>query len=132
MNRLVLFISVVFLCVFSGCQWLPVFPSPQSKEQGKGKTERGLASYYADKYHGRPTASGEIYNRRAMTAAHRTLPFGTRVRVTNQRNRKSVVVRINDRGPFVQGRIIDLSRAAAESVSMIRDGVVEVTVEILR
>jgi rare lipoprotein A len=90
-----------------------------------------MASYYADRFHGRRTASGEAFDNRAMTAAHRTHRFGTRVRVTNQRNGLSVVVRINDRGPYGRGRVIDLSRAAAERIGMIRAGVVPVTVEVL-
>ena len=91
----------------------------------------GAASYYADKFHGRRTASGENYDKHQLTAAHRTLPFGTRVRVTNKGNGKSVIVRINDRGPFAGKRVIDLSRAAAQSLGMIRSGVAKVQVEIL-
>lgn len=97
----------------------------------KGKVEKGEASYYADKFHGHPTASGEKYNKKAFTAAHKTLPFGTKVRVTNLKNNKSVDVIINDRGPFKAGRIIDLSRAAAEKIGLINDGVAKVTVEVL-
>jgi len=97
-----------------------------------GGSETGLAVYYADSLHGRPTASGEPYDKQALTAAHRKLPLGTRVRVTALSNRKSVVVRINDRGPFGDSRrIIDLSRGAAERLDMIRAGVVEVRVEIV-
>ena len=84
--------------------------------------EQGQASFYADRYHGRRTASGERYDRGALTAAHRTLPFGTRVRVTHQGNGRETVVRINDRGPFVRGRVIDLSRRAAEELDMMRSG----------
>ena len=91
----------------------------------------GQASYYADRYHGRPTASGEIFDVNALTAAHRTLAFGTRVRVTNLQNSKSVTVRINDRGPFIAGRVIDLSPAAARRIDMIRAGVVPVKVEVM-
>jgi rare lipoprotein A len=83
---------------------------------------RGSASYYAAKFHGRRTASGEAFDNRAMTAAHRTLPFGTMVRVTNPSTGKSVVVRINDRGPFTRGRMIDVSRAAAEQLGLIAPG----------
>ena len=96
-----------------------------------GTPEAGKASYYADKYHGRPTASGEIFDKNAMTAAHRTLPFGTKVRVTNQKTQQSVVVTINDRGPFIRGRIIDLSEGAAKKIGMFRAGVADVVVEIL-
>ena len=83
---------------------------------------RGTASYYAAKFHGRRTASGEIFNNTAMTAAHRTLPFGTMVRVSNPSTGRSVVVRINDRGPFTKGRTIDVSRAAAEELGLIAPG----------
>jgi rare lipoprotein A len=93
--------------------------------------EDGIASYYASRYHGRPTASGETFNVDALTAAHRTLPFGTRVRVTNLNNGRSVIVRVNDRGPFVDGRVIDLSPAAARRIDMIQAGVVPVKVEVI-
>lgn len=83
---------------------------------------QGSASYYAAKFHGRRTASGEAFDNRAMTAAHRTLPFGTMVRVTNPATGASVVVRINDRGPFTRGRLIDVSRAAAERLGLIAPG----------
>lgn len=104
--------------------------SKPKASKGKSKVEKGEASYYADKFHGRPTASGEKYNKKSFTAAHRTLPFGTKVRVTNVKNGKSVDVTINDRGPFKAGRVIDLSRAAAEKIGLIQDGVAQVTVEV--
>ena len=91
----------------------------------------GMASYYADALHGRPTASGEPYDVGGLTAAHRTLPFGSRVRVTNRANGQSVTVRVNDRGPFVAGRVIDLSRAAARRLDMVRAGVVRVDLELV-
>jgi len=94
--------------------------------------QEGKASYYAHKFHGRTTASGEIYDENKMTAAHKTLPFGTMVRVTNLGNGKMVAVKINDRGPFVEGRIIDLSFRAAGDLDMIAAGVVKVHVEVLR
>lgn len=96
-----------------------------------GQKSEGMASYYADKFHGRTTASGDRYNKRSLTAAHRTFPFGTRVRVTNLRNNHSVRVVINDRGPFIDGRIIDLSHAAAKRLHMLDAGVVPVEIEIL-
>jgi rare lipoprotein A len=92
--------------------------------------EEGLASFYADSFHGSKTASGEIYNKRAMTAAHRTLAFDTRVEVTNLENGRSVRVRINDRGPHVEGRIIDLSAAAARKLRMTETGTARVRLEI--
>jgi len=91
--------------------------------------EEGVASWYGVPYNGRPTANGEIYNMYAMTAAHRTLPFGTRVRVHDLEDSRSVEVRINDRGPFVEGRIIDLSYAAAQALGM--PGTARVRLEIL-
>ena len=89
-------------------------------------SETGVASYYADKYHGRKTASGERFDMNALTAAHKTLPFGTKVKVTNLENGKSVIVRITDRGPFVKGRVIDLSLAAAKKIDMVKAGVAKV------
>lgn len=94
--------------------------------------QQGKASYYGTRHHGRKTASGEPFNKHALTAAHRTLPFGSRVRVTNLSNQKSVVVRINDRGPYAKGRIIDLSEQAARELNMIRAGVARVKVERLK
>lgn len=95
-------------------------------------TLKGWASWYGPGFHGNRTAAGERYNQNAMTAAHKTLPFGTQVRVTNKRNGRSVVVRINDRGPFIRGRIIDLSAAAARMLGMMDSGVAPVQVEVLR
>jgi len=91
----------------------------------------GMASYYAHKFHGRRTASGEVYDMHELTAAHRNLPFGTRVRVTNLRNHKSIVVTINDRGPFKKGRIIDVSYEAARQLGMIGPGTAKVKVDVL-
>ena len=92
---------------------------------------RGIASFYGAYFAGRKTASGERFNPARMTAAHRSLPFGTRVRVTNMRNGRSVVVRINDRGPFIRGRVIDLSKGAAGVIGMIGRGIAPVRVEVL-
>lgn len=96
-----------------------------------GAREYGLASWYGHPYHGRRTSNGEIYDMRLMTAAHLRLPFGTWLRVTNRRNKKWVDVRVNDRGPFVKNRIIDLSQAAAEEIEMIGAGVERVVVEVI-
>jgi rare lipoprotein A len=93
--------------------------------------ETGLASWYGHPYHGRPAANGEIYDMEGFTAAHRTLPFGTRVRVVNLTNDKTVEVRITDRGPFVENRIIDLSHAAAGAIGLIGPGVARVRIDIL-
>jgi rare lipoprotein A len=92
---------------------------------------KGVAAFYADKFNGRKTASGQRFCQTKMTAAHRTLPLGTEVRVTNLRNNKSVEVRINDRGPYYGGRIIDLSYAAAEKVGMIKNGLAQVRLEVI-
>ncbi len=96
-----------------------------------GAVETGYASWYGKPFHGRRTASGEIYDMYDLTAAHKTLPFGTRVRVTRRDTGASVVVRINDRGPFVRGRIIDLSYAAAKRIGLDRDGVAPVRLAVL-
>lgn len=101
----------------------------QSSGQQKHYVAEGGASYYAKKFNGRRTASGEKHQPQELTAAHRSLPFGTQVLVTNLRNNKQVIVRINDRGPFTKGRIIDLSQSAAGKIDMIRSGVVKVKVE---
>jgi rare lipoprotein A len=92
------------------------------------KTRKGLASYYSDYYEGRTTANGEIFKQNKVTAAHKSLPFGTRVKVINLTNNKSVVVRINDRGPYVRGRIIDLTKTAAKEIGMLGDGVAKVKI----
>lgn len=88
----------------------------------------GNASYYSDYYEGRTTANGETFRQSKVTAAHKTLPFGTKVEVTNLKNHKSIVVRINDRGPFVKGRIIDLTKSAAKEIGMLSDGVSKVKI----
>jgi rare lipoprotein A len=98
----------------------------------KSGVQRGMATFYGDEQQGGPTASGERFDKHKMTAAHRTLRLGTRVRVTNTRNGRSVEVRINDRGPYGRGRIIDLSEAAARRLDMIDAGVVPVVVEVLK
>ncbi|MEM6343322.1 MAG: septal ring lytic transglycosylase RlpA family protein [Bacteroidota bacterium] len=95
------------------------------------QTESGEASYYADSFQGKPTASGEPYDRNKLTAAHRTLPFGTRLKVTRTDNGKSVVVKVNDRGPHKAGRVVDLSYAAAAQVGLVRDGVAPVKIEVV-
>ena len=92
----------------------------------------GRASYYGDPYHGRKTANGETFDKNKMTAAHRSLPFNTWVRVLNRLNGKEVDVRINDRGPFVAGRTIDLSEGAARKIDMIRSGVVPIRLRIIK
>ena len=136
----VTFIVVIFgmMLAFGGCTSSPKYRNGSKKTavwkkdgQTVLETYTGQASYYGDKFQGRPTASGAIYSHDKMTAAHKTLPFGTIVRVTNIKNNRSVVVTINDRGPFVRGRDIDLSRAAAEKIGMLNDGVTKVIIEVL-
>ncbi len=94
-------------------------------------TQKGIASWYGDKEHGNKTASGEKFSRYAYTAAHKTIPFGTVVRVTNLENGKDVVVTINDRGPFIKGRIIDLSYSSALAIDLVRTGITKVKVEVI-
>jgi rare lipoprotein A len=90
------------------------------------------ASYYHDRFHGQETSNGEFYDKNDFTAAHKTLPFNTLLLVTNKQNNKSVVVRVNDRGPFIKSRVIDLSRAAAKKIGMVPFGVIPVKIEVLK
>ncbi len=111
---------------------MTIAPPAQGEEQSpvsEGLT--GYASWYGGKFHGRLTASGEVFDTNELTAAHRTLPFGSVVRVTNRDNEKQVIVRINDRGPFVEGRVIDLSRAAADILGITAVGIAPVSIEVL-
>lgn len=96
-----------------------------------GAYQVGLASWYGEQFAGRPTANGEIFDPEGLTAAHRTLPLGTRVRVTNLENRRQVVVRINDRGPYIRGRIIDLSRGSARRLGYLNQGLTKVRIDIV-
>lgn len=121
--RLLILLATVLL--LSAC-------ASQGQVDPDGYRAEGKASYYGARHHGNKTASGERFDQNALTAAHRNLPFGSLVRVTNLRNDKSVVVRINDRGPYSKGRIIDLSHRAAEQIDMLRAGVVPVRVEALK
>jgi rare lipoprotein A len=111
---------------------LPPGPSRHPVVVHPGDTEEGVASWYGHPYHGRAAADGEIYDMEKMTAAHRTLPFHTWVRVYDLDNNRSVEVRITDRGPFIAGRIIDLSHAAARQLEMIGPGVARVRIEVIR
>ncbi len=115
-------------CAVSACGGSAIPSAPHSASYA---VVDGIASYYADEYAGRPTASGELFDPSKMTAAHRTLPFGTVVRVTDPATGRSVVVRINDRGPFRPGRVIDLSRAAAAELGILRRGVAPVRLQVL-
>jgi rare lipoprotein A len=122
--------------VFSGCghkkKHVKAIPPPAPmKSVSPGYTETGRASWYGHPYHGRPAANGEIYDMETLVAAHRTLPFDTWVRVYDLDTNKTVEVRIIDRGPFVDGRIIDLSRAAANAIDMIGPGTANVRMEVI-
>ena len=118
-------ISLVLLAALFASLSLP------SLAAGPGKVQKGVASYYHDSLHGNKTASGQIYNKNKLSAAHKTLPLGSKVRVTDVRTGKSIVVKVNDRGPFVKGRIIDLSRRAASDLGIIKKGITPVKVEVL-
>ncbi|MGV2986183.1 septal ring lytic transglycosylase RlpA family protein [Vibrio sp. E150_011] len=123
--------TVLALILLGGCSSTTTNASPKTKEYANSHQLTGQASWYGSQFHGRLTASGEKYNMRAYTAAHKTLPFGTVVRVVNTSNNKSVDVKINDRGPYVKGRVIDLSQIAFEKVGSTTQGVVPVRIEIL-
>jgi rare lipoprotein A len=139
---LIVLVAVASGCAHRGSQGVTE-PSPttgsktqqpsgtKTDEARKGATEKGLASWYGEPYHGRRTASGEIYDMHELTAAHRTLPFGTMVKVTRRDTGADVRVRITDRGPFIEGRIIDLSFAAAKKIDLDIDGVAPVKVVVV-
>ncbi len=122
-----LYILAIVLA-FSSANCLP----PSSSGTSKRITEEGNASYYADSFEGRRTANGETYAAAERTAAHRTFPFGTLLRVVNLTNGLATDVRVNDRGPFKDSRVIDLSRKAAEDLDLIRAGVARVRIEVLQ
>lgn len=123
-------LSLFFL---SGCaSWSPPRTGIALYESKPVSVEYGKASFYGGRWIGRLTANGEHYRREDCTAAHKKLPFNTMVRVTNLRNGKSVIVRINNRGPYVKGRILDLSVVAARKIDMVDDGIVKVKAEILK
>ena len=122
--------SIVAILLSIGAA-LPISAVEAKDKHSHKQAVSGSASWYGPKFHGRKTANGERFNMNGLTAAHRSLPFGTKVRITNQKNGKSVVVRINDRGPYAGHRVIDLSRGAARAVDMIRTGVAPVKLEVL-
>lgn len=121
--------SKVWLIVVAGM--LLMSGLPEAKAQQQKYTKTGYASFYADKFEGKATASGEKYYHAKQTAAHKTLPFGTIVKVTNLSNNKTVAVRINDRGPNVPDRLIDLSRSAAKKLGMLKQGIARVRIEVI-
>lgn len=141
MAKIVLFIFPAVLLLMIQCVPSPVYHGKNVRTKSSSSRDHladvsgsvsGIASFYADKFHGRKTASGEIFDQNKFTAAHRTYPFGTIILVTSKENGKSVRVRINDRGPFVEGRIIDLSLAAAKAIDMVRSGTANVTLTVVR
>lgn len=114
----------------AGCL-LATTPFASAHDGGVTKVFEGTASWYGPGFHGRQTANGETYDMNDLTAAHPNLPFGTRVRVTNEATDESVVVRINDRGPYAKNRVIDLSKEAAADIGILDTGVGRVTIEVL-
>jgi rare lipoprotein A len=114
MKKLLILLPVLFWCSFSTT----------------AQVQTGKASFYSDKFEGQPTASGEKYKHNKLTAAHKTLPFGTKVKLTNLANNQTVEVVINDRGPYVDGRIVDVSKAAAEKLGFISQGLADVSLEV--
>ncbi len=139
-----LFFGILAAAILSSCASSPRFTKDRFVEpkvnssrpaaaasNGKAVTYEGIASYYAHDFHGKKTANGETYDMHGFTAAHRSFPFGTKVRVTNTENGKSCVVRVNDRGPFKLERIMDLSLGAAEALEMMKTGTASVKLEVL-
>jgi rare lipoprotein A len=122
-------VAVALVAAGGGCGFFRSSPKPLAPVPGASQI--GVASWYGPGFHGRRTANGEVYNQYALTAAHRTLPHGTWVEVTNLNNQETVRVRINDRGPYVDDRIIDLSYTAAQRIDMLRSGIAPVRVEVL-
>lgn len=120
-------VLLALLCSLAACSMLP----PGVDEKWIGFTESGQASFYADQHQNRKTASGEPYKHQSKTAAHKKLPFGSNVKVTNLKTGKSVVVKINDRGPFVKGRIIDLSKSAFSAIGSTSSGLIKVKIEVV-
>ncbi|ULA65581.1 MAG: putative endolytic peptidoglycan transglycosylase RlpA [Nitrospira sp.] len=121
-------VLLAILCVsFGACSWVP------KGETGLdvGIKDRGIASWYGERFHGKQAANGELFDMQALTAAHRTLPLGSMVRVVNLTNGKHVRVRINDRGPYVNGRILDLSQAAAVKLGMVQNGLSIIQLEVV-
>ncbi|MDD5609263.1 MAG: septal ring lytic transglycosylase RlpA family protein [Ignavibacterium sp.] len=135
--KIKLIISLNLLLILAACSSTSRYTKSSEENNrtnvsGYLEIQTGIASFYADEFNGKKTASGEIYNMNELTAAHPSYPFNTIVVVTNQKNNKSVRVRINDRMPGFKNRIIDLSLKAAEKIDMIRDGIQEVKVEVLK
>ena len=122
--KIIFLINILMLTACSSIQ-------PNKNKNWLGYIQTGIASYYADKHQNQKTASGEVYQHKLKTAAHRSLPFGTNVKVVNIENNKSIVVKINDRGPFRKGRIIDLSKSAFMEISDTNQGLLKVQIEVV-
>ena len=144
MRILNFFFAVLLSIIISSCASSPRFTkdrfsepkvsplkTPATSTNGKATVYTGIASYYAHDFHGKKTANGEMYDMHGLTAAHRSFPFNTKVRVTNKDNGKSCIIRVNDRGPFKLERIMDLSLGAAEALDMMKTGTANVTLEVL-
>ena len=136
LNRVFLNCSSILLLYSISILDLRAMALAKEKEMGgvpilRGEIWYGNASWYGSKFHGRKTSSGEKYNKNKLTAAHPTLPFNTKVLITNLKNNKSVVVRINDRGPFVKDRILDMSEEAAEKIDVKKQGIVYIKIQVL-
>ena len=132
-GRLTVCVAFVASLLLAGCISSPRFTmKSEQKVFGGDYVLEGVASYYADEFNGRTTSNGEIFDMNQMTAAHKTLPFNTRVRVTSMESGKSAIVRITDRGPFKDDRIIDLSLAAAKQIEMIGSGTARVRLEVIQ
>ncbi|PSW14575.1 septal ring lytic transglycosylase RlpA family lipoprotein [Photobacterium rosenbergii] len=130
MTKFKLLFTALIFTLLAGCSSTTAVDE-KTRSYAKSHQLAGQASWYGNKYHGKRTASGERFNMRANTAAHRTLPFGTIVRVTNTANNKSVDVKINDRGPFAKGRVIDLSHRSFAQIGDINKGLAQVKIEII-
>jgi rare lipoprotein A len=136
---LLFFVAITFLVDCSSSPRYTASPgtSPGTRTKGAvalssvGTVEYGVSSYYADDFHGKLTANGEVYDMYGITAAHNTLPLNTIIRVTNLENKKSIIVRINDRGPFIKNRILDCSYGAAIKLGFIRKGTARVKIEVI-
>lgn len=123
MKKIVTLLTLLITLIFT--------TNVMAKTKVNQHSTRGEASYYADFHHGKKTANGERFNMHALTAAHRTLPLGSKIKVTNLNNGKEVVVRVNDRGPYARGRVLDVSLGAAKKLDMIKTGTAKVSIQIL-
>lgn len=126
-TRSIQILAMVVCTSLGACSWIPKGVS----DMDVGVKERGMASWYGEQFHGKQAANGEVFDMSALTAAHRTLPLGSIVRVVNMQNGKHVRVRINDRGPYVNGRILDLSYGAAAKLGMVRGGISAIQLEVI-